>query len=139
MIQVRVPVSGTYSGIRIRGAIWMRSAQRLDATFGASQGTHGCQRNAETRNEQGRDARDVEVAGGAWHVTARVPQDTQDTGIRLPHIQSGGSPGSGEYLRIAATAQSAAHSKVCSRTHSSALAEAISGLPERGRMVIALY
>ncbi len=130
----------TYAGIRIRGAM-LDEIRRSDWT---PRSVHRKARMVadamrKIENDQGRDARDVEVAnnlGMSLSEYHRILQDSSGCRIfsiedlqmvgELPQVNDGkGLPGPFEGIQKDAFKQ--------------ALADAIAGLPERERLVIVLY
>ncbi|UCE76407.1 MAG: RNA polymerase sigma factor FliA [Gammaproteobacteria bacterium] len=132
----------TYAGIRIRGAM-LDEIRRTDWT---PRSVHRKARQvAEAvraiENQEGRDARDVEVAqkmGIELNEYHRILQDA--TGCRVFSIDDTGV--NGDELQHQPVADAPRNEPLDSLQHSdfkSALAEAISNLPERERLVMAMY
>ncbi len=132
----------TYAGIRIRGAM-LDEIRRTDWT---PRSVHRKARQvAEAvraiENEEGRDARDVEVAqklGIGLNEYHRILQDA--TGCRVFSIDDTGV--NGEEPQQQPVGDAPRNEPLDSLQHSdfkSALAEAIAGLPERERLVMAMY
>jgi RNA polymerase sigma factor for flagellar operon FliA len=132
----------TYAGIRIRGAM-LDEIRRTDWT---PRSVHRKARQVaeavrEIENQEGRDARDVEVAqkmGIELNEYHRILQDA--TGCRVFSIDDTGV--NGDELQHQPVADAPRNEPLDSLQHSdfkSALAEAISNLPERERLVMAMY
>ena len=131
----------TYAGIRIRGSM-LDEIRRTDWT---PRSVHRKARQVaeavrKIENEEGRDARDVEVAellGIDLHEYHRILQDA--TGCRVFSIDDAGINGSEPPQPVAA----APHNEPLDKLHKSdfkvALADAIAGLPERESLVMAMY
>ena len=132
----------TYAGIRIRGAM-LDEIRRTDWT---PRSVHRKARQVaeavrEIENKEGRDARDVEVAEklgidlGEYH---RILQDA--TGCRVFSIDDTGP--NGDEPQQQPVDDTPLNEPLDSLQHSnfkSALADAIAGLPERERLVMAMY
>jgi len=91
-------------------------------------------------NQEGRDARDVEVAarlGIELNEYHRILQDA--TGCRVFSIDDGGINGDDTPQPVADTRRNEPLDSLHSEDFKSALAEAISRLPERERLVMAMY
>jgi RNA polymerase sigma factor for flagellar operon FliA len=131
----------TYAGIRIRGAM-LDEIRRTDWT---PRSVHRKARQvAEAvraiENEHGRDARDVEVAerlGIGLDEYHRILQDA--TGCRVFSIDDSGINGDDSPQPVADEPLNQPFDNLQSADFKSALAEAISGLPERERLVMAMY
>jgi len=130
----------TYSGIRIRGAM-LDEIRRSDWT---PRSVHRKARMVasamrEIENEQGRDARDVEVAellGMSLPEYHKILKDASGCRIfSLEDLQAVGELPQDRSERAISGPFEGMQRDAFKR----ALAEAISGLPERERMVIALY
>ncbi|HED19505.1 MAG TPA: RNA polymerase sigma factor FliA [Gammaproteobacteria bacterium] len=131
----------TYAGIRIRGAM-LDEIRRTDWT---PRSVHRKARQvAEAvraiENQEGRDARDVEVAerlGIELNEYHRILQDA--TGCRVFSIDDAGTSGGSSPEPTA----SDSHNEPLDKLHRSdfkvALAGAIAGLPERESLVMAMY
>jgi RNA polymerase sigma factor for flagellar operon FliA len=106
----------TYAGIRIRGAM------------------------LEIENQYGRDARDIEVAeklGIDLNEYHRILQDA--TGCRVFSIDDAGVNGDDAPQPVADAPRNEPLDRLHNEDFKSALAEAISNLPERERLVMAMY
>jgi len=131
----------TYAGIRIRGAM-LDEIRRTDWT---PRSVHRKARQvAEAvraiENEAGRDARDVEVAeklGIDLNEYHRILQDA--TGCRVFSIDDAGINGEENPHPVADEPRNEPLDSLQNSDFKSALAHAISGLPERERMVMAMY
>jgi RNA polymerase sigma factor for flagellar operon FliA len=133
----------TYAGIRIRGAM-LDEIRRTDWT---PRSVHRKARQVaeavrEIENKEGRDARDVEVArklGIDLNEYHRILQDA--TGCRVFSIDDTGTNGD-EPQQQQPVADTPRNEPLDSLQHAdfkSALAQAIAGLPERERLVMAMY
>jgi len=131
----------TYAGIRIRGAM-LDEIRRTDWT---PRSVHRKARQVaeavrQIENEQGRDARDVEVAQrlniglDEYH---RILQDA--TGCRVFSIDDGGLFGEDNAPQVPDDDGRGPLDFLQQDRFKAALAEAIAGLPERERMVMAMY
>ncbi|MFN2308653.1 MAG: RNA polymerase sigma factor FliA [Gammaproteobacteria bacterium] len=131
----------TYAGIRIRGAM-LDEIRRTDWT---PRSVHRKARQvAEAvraiENQKGRDARDHEVAahmGIGLDEYHKILQDA--TGCRVFSFEDPAALGSGEDDDFGITAPNQPFDSLQTRDFQSSLAEAIAGLPERERLVMALY
>jgi RNA polymerase sigma factor for flagellar operon FliA len=129
----------TYAGIRIRGAM-LDEIRRSDWT---PRSVHRKARMVadamrEIEHEQGRDARDVEVAEVLDMSLAQYHRILQDSsGCRIFSIEELQSVG--ELPHEGADDFIGPYDGMQRDAFKTALAEAIAGLPERERMVIALY
>jgi RNA polymerase sigma factor for flagellar operon FliA len=131
----------TYAGIRIRGAM-LDEIRRTDWT---PRSVHRKARQvAEAvraiENEYGRDARDVEVAeklGINLKEYHRILQDA--TGCRVFSIDDAGINGDETPHSVADAPRNEPLDRLHNDHFKSALAEAISNLPERERLVMAMY
>ena len=131
----------TYAGIRIRGAM-LDEIRRTDWT---PRSVHRKARQvAEAvraiENQFGRDARDVEVAeklGIDLHEYHRILQDA--TGCRVFSIDDAGVNGDDTPQPVADAPRNEPLDSLHSADFKAALAEAISNLPERERLVMAMY
>ena len=131
----------TYAGIRIRGAM-LDEIRRTDWT---PRSVHRKARQVaeavrEIENQEGRDARDVEVAaklGIDLNEYHRILQDA--TGCRVFSIDDGGINGDETPQPVADTHRNEPLDSLHTDDFKSALAEAISNLPERERLVMAMY
>lgn len=131
----------TYAGIRIRGAM-LDEIRRTDWT---PRSVHRKARQVaeavrEIENQEGRDARDVEVAaklGIDLNEYHRILQDA--TGCRVFSIDDGGINGDEPPQPVADTHRNEPLDSLHTDDFKSALAEAISNLPERERLVMAMY
>jgi RNA polymerase sigma factor FliA len=131
----------TYAGIRIRGAM-LDEIRRTDWT---PRSVHRKARQVaeavrEIENQEGRDARDVEVAeklGIDLHEYHRILQDA--TGCRVFSIDDGGVNGDDAPQPVADAPRNEPLDSLHNADFKAALAEAISNLPERERLVMAMY
>mgnify|MGYP001818341458 FL=1 len=132
----------TYAGIRIRGAM-LDEIRRTDWT---PRSVHRKARQVaeavrEIENQEGRDARDVEVAakmGIELNEYHRILQDA--TGCRVFSIDDTGVNGDEpQHQPVAAAPHNEPLDSLQHSDFKSALAEAISNLPERERLVMAMY
>lgn len=131
----------TYAGIRIRGAM-LDEIRRTDWT---PRSVHRKARQVaeavrDIENREGRDARDVEVAdklGIDLDEYHRILQDA--TGCRVFSIDDGGMNGDEAPQPVADSGRNDPLDHLHSDDFKSALAEAISNLPERERLVMAMY
>ncbi len=131
----------TYAGIRIRGSM-LDEIRRTDWT---PRSVHRKARQVaeavrQIENEEGRDARDVEVAeklGIELRDYHRILQDA--TGCRIFSIDDGGLFGDDSAPQIPDEDGNEPLDNLQHSHFKSALAEAISGLPERERLVMAMY
>ena len=130
----------TYAGIRIRGAM-LDEIRRTDWT---PRSVHRKARQVaeavrEIENNEGRDARDVEVAeklGIDLHEYHRILQDA--TGCRVFSIDDAGANGD-EPQPVSDTPRNEPLDSLHKADFKAALAESISNLPERERLVMAMY
>jgi len=130
----------TYAGIRIRGAM-LDEIRRTDWT---PRSVHRKARQvAEAvraiENQEGRDARDVEVAeklGIELNEYHRILQDA--TGCRVFSIDDAGANGD-EPQPVADAPRNEPLDSLHKADFKVALAESISNLPERERLVMAMY
>jgi RNA polymerase sigma factor for flagellar operon FliA len=130
----------TYAGIRIRGAM-LDEIRRTDWT---PRSVHRKARQVaeavrEIENLEGRDARDVEVAeklGIDLHEYHRILQDA--TGCRVFSIDDAGANGD-EPQPVSDTPRNEPLDSLHKADFKAALAESISNLPERERLVMAMY
>lgn len=131
----------TYAGIRIRGAM-LDEIRRTDWT---PRSVHRKARQVaeavrEIENQFGRDARDIEVAeklGIDLHEYHRILQDA--TGCRVFSIDDAGVNGDETPQPVADAPRNEPLDSLHNQDFKSALAEAISNLPERERLVMAMY
>jgi RNA polymerase sigma factor for flagellar operon FliA len=131
----------TYAGIRIRGAM-LDEIRRTDWT---PRSVHRKARQVaeavrEIENQEGRDARDVEVAeklGIDLNEYHRILQDS--TGCRVFSIDDAGVNGDEAPQPVADTPGNEPLDCLHNDDFKSALAESIAGLPERERLVMAMY
>ncbi len=131
----------TYAGIRIRGAM-LDEIRRTDWT---PRSVHRKARQVaeavrEIENQEGRDARDVEVAaklGMDLNEYHRVLQDA--TGCRVFSIDDGGANGEDHPQPPADPRRNEPLDSLHSDDFKAALARAIANLPERERLVMAMY
>ena len=131
----------TYAGIRIRGSM-LDEIRRTDWT---PRSVHRKARQVaeavrQIENEYGRDARDVEVAeklGMELTEYHRILQDA--TGCRIFSIDDGGLFGEDNAQQIPSGTGNEPLDKLHHSHFKEALALAISGLPERERLVMAMY
>ncbi len=130
----------TYAGIRIRGAM-LDEIRRTDWT---PRSVHRKARQVaeavrEIENREGRDARDSEVAellGITIEEYHRILQDA--TGARVFSFEDPGAGGDDNEIRSLDEGNQPLD-ELQSASFQDALAEAIAGLPERERLVMALY
>jgi RNA polymerase sigma factor for flagellar operon FliA len=131
----------TYAGIRIRGAM-LDEIRRTDWT---PRSVHRKARQVaeavrEIENQYGRDARDIEVAeklGIDLNEYHRILQDA--TGCRVFSIDDAGVNGDDAPQPVADAPRNEPLDRLHNEDFKSALAEAISNLPERERLVMAMY
>ncbi|MDT8387919.1 MAG: RNA polymerase sigma factor FliA [Thiogranum sp.] len=131
----------TYAGIRIRGSM-LDEIRRTDWT---PRSVHRKARQVaeavrSIENEAGRDARDVEVAekmGISLHDYHKILQDA--TGCRVFSTDDTGPNGEESQQQIADAPRNQPLDNLQHADFKSALAHAISGLPERERLVMAMY
>jgi RNA polymerase sigma factor for flagellar operon FliA len=131
----------TYAGIRIRGAM-LDEIRRTDWT---PRSVHRKARQVaeavrEIENQFGRDARDIEVAeklGIDLNEYHRILQDA--TGCRVFSIDDAGVNGDETPQPVADAPRNEPLDSLHNDDFKSALAEAISNLPERERLVMAMY
>lgn len=131
----------TYAGIRIRGSM-LDEIRRTDWT---PRSVHRKARQVaeavrQIENEEGRDARDVEVAeklGIELSEYHRILQDS--TGCRIFSIDDGGMFGDDNAPQIPDEDGNEPLDNLQHQNFKTALAEAIAGLPERERLVMAMY
>lgn len=131
----------TYAGIRIRGAM-LDEIRRTDWT---PRSVHRKARQVaeavrEIENREGRDARDVEVAeklGIDLNEYHRILQDA--TGCRVFSIDDAGVNGEDAPQPVADAPRNEPLDSLHNADFKAALAESISGLPERERLVMAMY
>lgn len=130
----------TYAGIRIRGAM-LDEIRRTDWT---PRSVHRKAREVaeavrRIENEKGRDARGVEVAAEMGLDLAEYHKILQDsTGCRIFSFEDPGSLGD-ETARNSDKQQNQPLENLQNEDFKQGLAEAIKGLPERERLVMALY
>ena len=130
----------TYAGIRIRGAM-LDEIRRTDWT---PRSVHRKAREVaeavrKIENEKGRDARDVEVAqvmGLELNVYHKILQDA--TGCRIFSYEDPGTLGEENFAQQARQPNQPLENLQKS-DFKVGLADAIKGLPERERLVMALY
>ena len=130
----------TYAGIRIRGAM-LDEIRRTDWT---PRSVHRKARQVaeavrEIENREGRDARDSAVAellGITIEEYHRILQDA--TGARVFSFEDPGAGGDDNEIRSLDEGNQPLD-ELQSASFQDALAEAIAGLPERERLVMALY
>jgi len=131
----------TYAGIRVRGAM-LDEIRRTDWT---PRSVHRKARQVamavrEIENQEGRDARDVEVAEKLGIDLNEYHQILQDaTGCRVFSIDDGATNGDDAPQPVADTPRNEPLDNLHNADFRSALAEAISNLPERERLVMAMY
>jgi RNA polymerase sigma factor for flagellar operon FliA len=134
----------TYAGIRIRGAM-LDEIRRSDWT---PRSVHRKARMVadamrEIEHETGRDARDVEVAETLGMSLDEYHQILQDaTGARIfsyEELTEVGETSPGEQTRQPSAGLEGPFEGLEKDDFKAALADAIAGLPERERLVIALY
>jgi len=131
----------TYAGIRIRGSM-LDEIRRTDWT---PRSVHRKARQVaeavrEIENQEGRDARDVEVAeklGIELNEYHRILQDA--TGCRVFSIDDAGINGEEAPQPVAGMPRNEPLDSLHKSDFKAALALAISGLPERERLVMAMY
>ncbi len=131
----------TYAGIRIRGSM-LDEIRRTDWT---PRSVHRKARQVaeavrSIENEHGRDARDAEVAEKldiSLHDYHRILQDS--TGCRVFSIDDAGINGDEPPQPIADEPRNEPLDSLQKTDFKSALALTISGLPERERLVMAMY
>ncbi len=131
----------TYAGIRIRGSM-LDEIRRTDWT---PRSVHRKARQVaeavrSIENEHGRDARDAEVAEKldiSLHDYHRILQDS--TGCRVFSIDDAGINGDEPPQPIADEPRNEPLDSLQKTDFKSALALSISGLPERERLVMAMY
>jgi RNA polymerase sigma factor for flagellar operon FliA len=131
----------TYAGIRIRGAM-LDEIRRTDWT---PRSVHRKARQVaeavrEIENQEGRDARDVEVAeklGIDLHEYHRILQDA--TGCRVFSIDDAGVNGEESQQPASAAPRNEPLDSLHNSDFKAALAQAIAGLPERESLVMAMY
>ncbi len=131
----------TYAGIRIRGAM-LDEIRRTDWT---PRSVHRKARQVaeavrSIENQEGRDARDVEVAeklGIGINEYHRILQDA--TGCRVFSIDDAGINGEEAPQTGAGETRNEPLDSLHKSDFKAALALAISGLPERERLVMAMY
>ena len=131
----------TYAGIRIRGAM-LDEIRRTDWT---PRSVHRKARQVaeavrEIENQEGRDARDVEVAeklGIELNEYHRILQDA--TGCRVFSIDDASVNGDEPSQPVADTPRNEPLDSLHSADFKVALAEAIAGLPERESLGMAMY
>ena len=130
----------TYAGIRIRGSM-LDEIRRTDWT---PRSVHRKARQVaeavrSIENEEGRDARDVEVAeklGIDLQEYHRILQDA--TGCRIFSIDDAGN-GDDAPQPVADSPSNEPLDNLHTADFKAALAETIAGLPERERLVMAMY
>ena len=130
----------TYAGIRIRGAM-LDEIRRTDWT---PRSVHRKAREVaeavrKIENEKGRDARDVEVAkvmGLEFNEYHKILQDA--TGCRIFSYEDPGTLGEENFAQQARQPNQPLENLQKS-DFKAGLADAIKGLPERERLVMALY
>ena len=131
----------TYAGIRIRGSM-LDEIRRTDWT---PRSVHRKARQVSEavrtiENENGRDAKDVEVAeklGITLHEYHRILQDS--TGCRVFSTDDAGVNGDEPPQPVADVPHNEPLDSLQKTDFKSALAQSISGLPERERLVMAMY
>jgi RNA polymerase sigma factor for flagellar operon FliA len=131
----------TYAGIRIRGAM-LDEIRRTDWT---PRSVHRKARQVaeavrEIENQEGRDARDAEVAeklGIDLNEYHRILQDA--TGCRVFSIDDAGINGDEPPQPVADTPRNEPLDSLHTADFKAALAESIGNLPERERLVMAMY
>jgi RNA polymerase sigma factor for flagellar operon FliA len=131
----------TYAGIRIRGAM-LDEIRRTDWT---PRSVHRKARQVaeavrEIENQEGRDARDIEVAeklGIELQEYHRILQDA--TGCRVFSIDDASVNGDEPQHAASATPRNEPLDSLNKSDFKSALAQAIAGLPERESLVMAMY
>jgi RNA polymerase sigma factor for flagellar operon FliA len=131
----------TYAGIRIRGAM-LDEIRRTDWT---PRSVHRKARQVaeavrEIENQEGRDARDIEVAeklGIELQEYHRILQDA--TGCRVFSIDDASVNGDEPQQAASATPRNEPLDSLNKSDFKSALAQAIAGLPERESLVMAMY
>lgn len=130
----------TYAGIRIRGAM-LDEIRRTDWT---PRSVHRKARDVAAavrriENEKGRDARDVEVAAEMGIDLEQYHKILQDsTRCRIFSFEDPGSLGE-EPFRESDKQPNQPFENLHNENFKKGLAEAIQGLPERERLVMALY
>jgi RNA polymerase sigma factor FliA len=130
----------TYAGIRIRGAM-LDEIRRTDWT---PRSVHRKAREVaeavrKIENEKGRDARDVEVAEAMGLGLPEYHKILQDaTGCRIFSFEDPGTLGE-EGFSQAARQPNQPFDNLQNTDFKKGLADAIKGLPERERLVMALY
>jgi len=130
----------TYAGIRIRGAM-LDEIRRTDWT---PRSVHRKAREVaeavrKIENEKGRDARDVEVAEAMGLGLPEYHKILQDaTGCRIFSFEDPGTLGE-EGFPQAARQPNQPLDNLQNNDFKKGLADAIKGLPERERLVMALY
>ena len=130
----------TYAGIRIRGSM-LDEIRRSDWT---PRSVHRKARMVadamrEIENTEGRDARDVEVAGALGMSLEEYHQILQDsTGCRIFSLDELNSLGEG-LQNLSDKVSDLPFEGLQKDAFKKALADAIAGLPERERLVIAMY
>lgn len=130
----------TYAGIRIRGSM-LDEIRRTDWT---PRSVHRKAREVaeavrKIENEKGRDARDVEVAkamGLELHEYHKILQDA--TGCRIFSYEDPGTIGEDNFVQHVRQPNQPLEN-LQNNDFKKGLAEAIKGLPERERLVMALY
>ena len=131
----------TYAGIRIRGAM-LDEIRRTDWT---PRSVHRKARQVaeavrEIENQEGRDARDIEVAeklGIELQEYHRILQDA--TGCRVFSIDDAGVNGDEPQQAVSAAPRNEPLDSLNKSDFKSALALAIANLPERESLVMAMY
>ncbi len=130
----------TYAGIRIRGSM-LDEIRRSDWT---PRSVHRKARMVadamrEIENNEGRDARDVEVAGALGMSLEEYHQILQDsTGCRIFSLDELNSLGEG-LQDLGEKISDLPFEGLQKDAFKKALADAIAGLPERERLVVAMY
>ena len=130
----------TYAGIRIRGAM-LDEIRRTDWT---PRSVHRKAREVaeavrKIENEKGRDARDVEVAEAMGLELEEYHKILQDaTGCRIFSFEDPGNAGEEGYSSNSRDLNQPLET-LQKEDFKKGLAEAIKGLPERERLVMALY
>ncbi len=130
----------TYAGIRIRGAM-LDEIRRSDWT---PRSVHRKARMVaeamrEIENAEGRDARDVEVAGALGMSLEEYHQILKDaTGCRIFSLDELTAVSDTLPLQMESSAETP-FDGLQKSAFKQALADAIAGLPERERLVIAMY
>ncbi|MFA5985181.1 MAG: RNA polymerase sigma factor FliA [Methylococcaceae bacterium] len=130
----------TYASIRIRGAM-LDEVRRSDWT---PRSVHKKARMVTEairvlESQQGREAKDVEVASHLGISLAEYNQILQDsTSVHLFSVEELSETGD-DYLNVVSEASASPFENISRAGFQQALAEAIMALPERERLVISLY